>query len=197
MSGGFFPGMPTVNFSRVGAKSGEILFYPFETKKTAFFAKYFIWKCQISKSMGPSGPAPLSDAHAYKQELGISQNEINSDARDALPGDGIALNVELRLCTKCKQKTIKFKIHAIVSHTAPKPLRHQLLQNREHNRLHLQVSVIGKRHQLFFLIVTALHASSGLVHVDLYTNARIATKTKLVKTFSKLHDWGLMPRRGI
>jgi len=42
MSGGFFPGMPTVNFSRVGAKSGEILFYPFETKKTAFFAKYFI-----------------------------------------------------------------------------------------------------------------------------------------------------------
>jgi len=51
-----------VDFSRcsqkdfpMGAKIGEILFYPLESKKTTFFAKNLIGRCHISKSS--------SDAH--------------------------------------------------------------------------------------------------------------------------------------
>jgi len=39
-----------------GSKSGEISFYPFETKKTTSFAITLIGKCQISKSSWSLGP---------------------------------------------------------------------------------------------------------------------------------------------
>jgi len=42
-----------------GAKSGEISFYTLETKKSTFFAKDVIGKCQISKSRGLGPPSPL------------------------------------------------------------------------------------------------------------------------------------------
>jgi len=48
-SEGFFPR---------GAKTGEVSFFPIETKKTTFFAKSLIRKCQISKCGGPPFPAP-------------------------------------------------------------------------------------------------------------------------------------------
>jgi len=43
-----------------GAKSGKILFSPLETKKTTFFAKHLMGKCQISISWGPCPPTPMS-----------------------------------------------------------------------------------------------------------------------------------------
>jgi len=43
----FFHKKPNIFFH--GAKTGEILFYPLEIKKTTFFAKKLIGKCQISK----------------------------------------------------------------------------------------------------------------------------------------------------
>ena len=55
------------NYFSKGAKNGEILFYPLETKKTAFFGENFIGKCHISKSMeGHGPPAPPSDGHVCK-----------------------------------------------------------------------------------------------------------------------------------
>jgi len=41
-----------------GAKSDEISFFLLETKKTIFFAKNVIEKCQISQSRGMT-PAPV------------------------------------------------------------------------------------------------------------------------------------------
>jgi len=41
-------------FFQVGSKSGEISFYPLETKKTTLFAKSLTRKCQILKSRGLS-----------------------------------------------------------------------------------------------------------------------------------------------
>jgi len=35
-----------------GGESGEMSFFPLESKKTSFFAKTIIGKCQISKSRG-------------------------------------------------------------------------------------------------------------------------------------------------
>jgi len=43
------------------AISGEITFFPLETKKATFVDKNVIGKCQISKFSGPRS-APLSDA---------------------------------------------------------------------------------------------------------------------------------------
>ena len=55
---------PIVDFSRHsqkyfsrGDKSGKISIYPLETKKTAFFAKHLIGKCQISNSREGFGPS--------------------------------------------------------------------------------------------------------------------------------------------
>ena len=51
-------------FLQGGGKSGKITFSPLETKKTIFFAKELMGKCQTSKSWG--GFTPPSDAHAPK-----------------------------------------------------------------------------------------------------------------------------------
>jgi len=45
---GFFQGQPK-RFLQEEAKSGEISFYLIETRKTTFFAKNLMIKCQISK----------------------------------------------------------------------------------------------------------------------------------------------------
>jgi len=45
-----------------GAKSDKISFFLLETKKTTFFAKSVIKKCQTSKSRGKA-PLPAPDAH--------------------------------------------------------------------------------------------------------------------------------------
>jgi len=45
---GFFQGKLRVFLGE--AKNGEIPFFPLETKKTTFFAKNLIGKCQISNS---------------------------------------------------------------------------------------------------------------------------------------------------
>ena len=44
-----------------GAKSGKISFSPLETKKTTFFAKNMMGKCQIKKSLGALlySPTPM------------------------------------------------------------------------------------------------------------------------------------------
>jgi len=47
------------NYFSKGTKRGKILFYPFETKKTTFFAKNLIGKCQFSNSTG-SRPHPAT-----------------------------------------------------------------------------------------------------------------------------------------
>jgi len=60
VNSGFSRGRPKY-FCREG-KSGKIRFSPLETKKTTFFEKFVMGKCQISKSW--SGLGPLSDAHA-------------------------------------------------------------------------------------------------------------------------------------
>jgi len=66
---------PIVDFSRHsqkyfsrGDKSGKISIYPLETKKTAFFAKHLIGKCQISNSREGFAPpmSPPSYAHDSK-----------------------------------------------------------------------------------------------------------------------------------
>ena len=46
-------------FFRRGAKSGEVSFYPLETKKTTFFADNWTGKCQISKQIATSVPLYL------------------------------------------------------------------------------------------------------------------------------------------
>ena len=53
------------------AYSGEILFYPLETKKTTLFAKSLIGKCQISKSRGAKALYPRSDSHGDHMGLAV------------------------------------------------------------------------------------------------------------------------------
>jgi len=56
----FFQGGPLLDFYKNfcrGFKSGEICFFPLETKKTTFFAEIF----KIQGALGP--PSPPSDAH--------------------------------------------------------------------------------------------------------------------------------------
>ena len=64
-SEGFFKGWTNSGFFQrqsnrffQGAKSGEISFYALETKKTKFFAKNLIGKCQISKCGVLAPPTP-------------------------------------------------------------------------------------------------------------------------------------------
>ena len=59
-------------FCREG-KSGKIRFSPLETKKTTFFEKNVMGRCQISKSW--SGLGPPSNAHAPKTSFGKKTEE--------------------------------------------------------------------------------------------------------------------------
>jgi len=72
-SEGFFPGCgQLVDVSRssqtdfsTGDKSGQISFFPVETKQKTFFAKNVIRRCQISKSCPPPShtfPTPMHNA---------------------------------------------------------------------------------------------------------------------------------------
>jgi len=73
MSEGFFPGDANCgNFPGLakkifpeGAKSGEISFFPLETKISTFSAKDVVGKCQISTSRGLCSSHPPSDAHEH------------------------------------------------------------------------------------------------------------------------------------
>jgi len=65
-SEGFFQGEPLGFFSKIflgGAKSGNICFFPLETKKTTFFAKIF--KIQGGKDLSapPPLPTPMHPFH--------------------------------------------------------------------------------------------------------------------------------------
>lgn len=62
-SEGFFSGVAN-QISR-GGQNDEISFYPLQTKRTTFFAKSLIGKCQILKSRRVKAPtASFSNAHA-------------------------------------------------------------------------------------------------------------------------------------
>jgi len=58
---GFSRGRGIGNFSKIilgGAKTGEICFFPLETKKITFFAEIF-------KPRGATAPCPPSDFHVH------------------------------------------------------------------------------------------------------------------------------------
>jgi len=64
--GRFFPGgangrfpKDSQRFFQAGAKNGEILFFPLETKKTTFFTKNVIGKCDFKIPRQPPLPTPM------------------------------------------------------------------------------------------------------------------------------------------
>ena len=65
-------------FLQGGGKSSKITFSPLETKKTIFFAKKLMGKCQTSKSWGGFIPPP-SDTHAPKTSYDKKAEEDNKN----------------------------------------------------------------------------------------------------------------------
>jgi len=59
-----------------GAKSGKISFLSLETKKTTFFTKQLMGKCQISKSWGPCSPTPMPLKLFYNRKAEENSNNI-------------------------------------------------------------------------------------------------------------------------
>jgi len=59
-----------------GGKSGKISFLPLETRKTTFFAKKLMGKCQISKSWGPLPSHTHAPKTFYNRKAEENSNNI-------------------------------------------------------------------------------------------------------------------------
>jgi len=75
----YVQGLAKIIFAE-GAKSGKISFSPSETKKTTFFAKTLMGKCQISKSWGglPFPPSREADLFGILFDVFTNKHIMNN-----------------------------------------------------------------------------------------------------------------------